>query len=87
MLDFVEQYYILFIIISVLLIFSFIGYFVNEKNKKGNSFRINDNNNDNLNIKSDVSNTNIANNIADDMSINDIINKNVDSKINTNNNN
>ncbi len=87
MLDFVEQYYILFIIISVLLIFSFIGYFVNEKNKKGNSFRINDNNNDNLNIKSDVSNTNIANNIADNMSINDIINKNVDSKINTNNNN
>ena len=87
MLDFVEQYYIVFIVINVLLIFSLIGYFVNEKNKKGNSFRINDNNNDNLNIKSDVSNTNIANNIADNMSINDIINKNVDSKINTNNNN
>ena len=80
MLDFVEQYYIVFIVISVLLIFSLIGYFVNEKNKKGNAFRINDNNNDNLNIASDVNNINIANNIADNMSINDIINKNVDNK-------
>ena len=87
MLDFVEQYYIVFIVINVLLIFSLIGYFVNEKNKKGNAFRINDNNNDNLNIASDVNNTNIANNIADNMSINDIINKNVDSGTNTNNNN
>ncbi len=87
MLDFVEQYYIVFIVISVLLIFSLIGYFVNKKNKKGNAFRINDNNNDNLNIASDVNNTNIANNIADNMSINDIINKNVDSGTNTNNNN
>ena len=34
MLDFIEQYYILFIVISVILIFSLIGYFVNERNKK-----------------------------------------------------
>lgn len=87
MLEFLENYYILFIIISVLLIFSLIGYFVNEKNKKGNAFRININNNDNLNISNDVNNTNIANNIADNMSINDIINKNVDSGINKSNNN
>lgn len=87
MLEFLENYYILFIIISVLLIFSLIGYFVNEKNKKGNAFRININNNDKLNISNDVNNTNIANNIADNMSINDIINKNVDSGINKSNNN
>ena len=77
MLDFVEQYYIIFIIISVLLIFSLIGYFVNEKNKKRSSFKINNDSNDNLDIAEDVNNVNITNNIADNMSINDIINKNV----------
>ena len=80
MLDFVEQYYIVFIVISVLLIFSLIGYFVNEKNKKGNKFKVNSKEIDNLNITSDTNNVNIANNIADNMSINDIINKNVDNK-------
>ncbi len=80
MLDFVEQYYILFIVISVLLIFSLVGYFVNEKNKKGNNFKVNSKETDNLNITSDTNNVNIANNIADNMSINDIINKNVDNK-------
>ena len=82
MLDFVEQYYIIFIIISVLLIFSLIGYFVNEKNKKRSSFKINNDGNDNLNITEDVNNVNIANNIADNMSINDIINKNVNNSNN-----
>ena len=81
MLYFVEQYYILFIVISVLLIFSLIGYFIKKKNKKGTSFKINSNEADNLNIANDTNNNvNIANNIADNMSINDIINKNVDNK-------
>ena len=80
MLDFIEQYYILFIVISVILIFSLIGYFVNEKNKKGTSFKVNNETHDNLNISNDTNNINIANNIADNMSINDIINKNVDNK-------
>ena len=82
MLDFVEQYYIIFIIISVLLIFSLIGYFVKEKNKKTSSFKINNDSNDNLDIAEDVNNVNIANNIADNMSINDIINKNVNNSNN-----
>lgn len=83
MLDFIEQYYILFIVISVILIFSLIGYFVNERNKKGTSFKVNNETHDNLNISNDTNDTNninIANNIADNMSINDIINKNVDNK-------
>ena len=80
MLDFIEQYYILFIVISVILIFSLIGYFVNERNKKGTSFKVNNETYDNLNISNDTNNINIANNIADNMSINDIINKNVDNK-------
>ncbi len=80
MLDFIEQYYILFIVISVILIFSLIGYFVNERNKKGTSFKVNNETHDNLNISNDTNNINIANNIADNMSINDIINKNVDNK-------
>ena len=80
MLDFIEQYYILFIVISVILIFSLIGYFVNERNKKGTSFKVNNETNDKLNISNDTNNINIDNNIADNMSINDIINKNVDNK-------
>ncbi len=80
MLDFIEQYYILFIVISVILIFSLIGYFVNERNKKGTSFKVNNETHDKLNISNDTNNINIANNIADNMSINDIINKNVDNK-------
>ena len=80
MLDFIEQYYILFIVISVILIFSLIGYFVNERNKEGTSFKVNNETHDNLNISNDTNNINIANNIADNMSINDIINKNVDNK-------
>ena len=80
MLDFIEQYYILFIVISLILIFSLIGYFVNERNKKGTSFKVNNETHDNLNISNDTNNINIANNIADNMSINDIINKNVDNK-------
>lgn len=77
MQEFLGEHYIIFIVISIFLIFSLIGYFVNEHNKKKDTFKIKGDNIDALNISSDVNNTNIANNIADNMSINEIINKNV----------
>lgn len=77
MQEFLGEHYIIFIIISIFLIFSLIGYFVNEHNKKKDTFKIRTDNSDNLNINNEINNTNIANNIADNMSINEIINKNV----------
>ncbi len=77
MQEFLGEHYIIFIIISIFLIFSLIGYFVNEHNKKKDTFKIKGDNIDALNISSDVNNTNIANDIQNNMSINEIINKNV----------
>ena len=39
-LDFLANWYVLFIIISLLLIFSLIGYFVTKRRKKNSIFKL-----------------------------------------------
>ena len=64
LLEFLARHYILWIVISTFLIFALIGYFV-RNNKSDNDFKINDN-------TPDIDFSNIANNV----SINDALNKN-----------
>lgn len=62
LLSFLSNYYWVFIIISVILIFALIGYFVNKKKNEGTSYKINDNsfNNQELNLNRAEINNNIS---------------------------
>lgn len=52
-LDFLANYYIIFILITVFLIFSLIGFFIKREREKNKQFKIQDNSTQ-ININSDI---------------------------------
>ena len=52
-LDFLANYYIIFIVITVFLIFSLIGFFIKREREKNKQFKIKDNSTK-ININSDI---------------------------------
>lgn len=46
-IDFLGNIYLILIVITLILVFALIGYFVNKKRSKGNQFKI-DNNQNNM---------------------------------------
>ena len=67
-LDFLANLYVLFIIISLLLIFSLIGYFVTKRRKKNSIFKLSSEQNNNINI-ADIP-------LDNNVSLNEALNKN-----------
>lgn len=67
-LDFLANWYVLFIIISLLLIFSLIGYFVTKRRKKNSIFKLSSEQNNNINI-ADIP-------LDNNVSLNEALNKN-----------
>lgn len=67
-LDFLANWYVLFIIISLLLIFSLIGYFVTKRRKKNSIFKLSGEQNNNINI-ADIP-------LDNNVSLNEALNKN-----------
>ena len=67
-LDFLANWYVLFIIISLLLIFSLIGYFVTKWRKKNSIFKLSSEQNNNINI-ADIP-------LDNNVSLNEALNKN-----------
>ena len=58
-LDFLSNYYLVFDLISLFLIFSLIGYYASRKKEKDHEFKI-DNNVNNLETLSNQINTNVS---------------------------
>ena len=67
-LDFLANWYVIFIIISLLLIFSLIGYFVTKRRKKNSIFKLSSEQNNNINI-ADIP-------LDNNVSLNEALNKN-----------
>ena len=67
-LDFLANWYVLFIIIFLLLIFSLIGYFVTKRRKKNSIFKLSSEQNNNINI-ADIP-------LDNNVSLNEALNKN-----------
>ena len=75
-LNFLADYHILFIIISIILIFALIGYFVQKRRRKSSPFKItNENEAEELNIVN-------MNNVDNNVSLSDALNKNATIKNN-----
>ncbi len=49
LMDFLGDIYLILIFITLILIFALVGYFVNRKRSKGTQFKIDDNQNLNMN--------------------------------------
>ena len=74
-LNILANYYIILIIITLILIFALIGYFVNERRKRNKIFKISKESSENI----DITNISLGNNV----SLNEALNKN--KSINNNN--
>ena len=86
-LNFVQNYYIIFIILSIFLIFGIIGYIIDNKRRKSNIYKLENEDIDieNLNIDGNISLKEMVNksynmNSGINMNVNDSINNNKDTK-------
>lgn len=79
-LDFLADWHILFIILSLVLIFALIGYFVEKKRHKGSPFKIASEQN-----KIDEFNMDNLKQMSGSVSLTEAVNKNADIKNNNSN--
>lgn len=79
-LDFLADWHIIFIIISLALIFALIGFFVEQKRHKGSPFKIASEQN-----KMQEININNLKQMSNTVSLSEAVNKNADLKNNNNN--
>lgn len=79
-LDFLANWHIIFIILSLVLIFALIGFFVEKKRHKGSPFKIASEQN-----KMQEINMNSLKQMSNTVSLSEAVNKNADLKNNNNN--
>lgn len=92
-INFLTEYYIIFDVITIFLIFSLIGYFVNLKKEKKSDFKLDESNmnnnhvNTSNNFQMNMSNeSTVKTGINQNVSLQDYVNKTANIKNNENNN-
>ncbi len=73
LLDFLADWYILWIVITLLLLFALVGYFVERKRKKTSPFKIN---NKKIDIEEEKVDIESLKNMSGNLSLADALNKN-----------